>query len=41
VGAGSIVTKDIPENGFALGTPAKIVGTRETYEAKKEKYLKG
>jgi acetyltransferase-like isoleucine patch superfamily enzyme len=25
IGAGSVVTKDIPENMIAVGTPAKVV----------------
>jgi maltose O-acetyltransferase len=29
IGAGSIVTKDIPPNSIALGNPAKIVKTKE------------
>ena len=29
IGAGSTVTKDIPDNAIALGNPARIVGTRE------------
>lgn len=28
VGAGSVVTKDIPENSIAVGVPARIVGNR-------------
>ncbi len=30
IGAGSIVTKDIPSNSLALGTPAKVVRTLES-----------
>lgn len=33
IGAGSIVTKDIPENMIAVGNPAKII--RSIYEGKK------
>lgn len=29
VGAGSVVTKDIPENAIVVGTPAKIIKFRE------------
>ncbi len=28
VGAGSVVTKNIPDNAIALGIPAKVVGSR-------------
>lgn len=28
IGAGSVVTKDIPDNAIAMGVPAKVVGTR-------------
>lgn len=28
IGAGSVVTSDIPENSIAVGNPARIVGTR-------------
>ena len=28
IGAGSVVTKDIPDNAIAMGTPARIVGHR-------------
>ena len=28
IGAGSVVTKDIPDNAIAVGTPARIVGHR-------------
>lgn len=32
IGAGSIVTKDIPENSIVMGTPAKVVKQRFTQE---------
>ena len=32
IGAGSIVTKDIPENVIAAGVPAKIIGNLTNYE---------
>lgn len=33
VGAGAVVTKDIPENAIAVGVPAKVVGTRPGKQA--------
>lgn len=30
VGAGAVVTKDIPPNSIAVGTPAKVIGQRTT-----------
>ncbi len=29
VGAGSVVTKDVPANAIAVGVPARVVGSRE------------
>lgn len=37
IGAGSIVTKDIPSNTVAVGVPARVISTIESY---KEKALK-
>ena len=34
VGAGSVVTKDIPDNSVVVGSPAKIVGTYDSYVEK-------
>lgn len=31
IGAGAIVTKDIPSNSIAVGVPARVVSTREKY----------
>ena len=31
IGAGSIVTKDIPDNSVAVGVPAKVIKTVEEY----------
>lgn len=30
VGAGSVVTRDIPANAIAVGSPARVVGSRDT-----------
>ncbi len=35
IGAGSIVTKDIPPNTVAAGVPAKVIMTLDEYEKKK------
>lgn len=37
IGAGAIVTKDIPENSIAVGSPARVIKTIDEY---KEKALK-
>lgn len=37
IGAGSIVTKDIPSNSIAVGAPAKVVMTLEEYYQKRLK----
>ena len=34
IGAGSIVTKDIPSNSIVAGVPAKIISTKEKYIVK-------
>lgn len=31
VGIGSVILKDVPENGIAVGNPAKIIGSVERY----------
>lgn len=36
IGFGSIVTKDIPANSVAVGTPAKVVSTLEQYYNKRK-----
>lgn len=34
IGAGSVVTRDIPDNSVAVGNPAKIIGTFDKLEEK-------
>lgn len=34
IGAGSVVTKDIPDNAVAIGVPAKVVSSFDDYQAK-------
>lgn len=36
IGAGSIVTKDIPENGVYVGNPAKYICSMDAYLEKEE-----
>jgi len=36
IGFGSIVTKDIPENSVAIGTPAKVICTIDEYYEKRK-----
>jgi len=38
IGAGTVVTKEIPPGKFVLGNPGKIIGTRKEYEEKKRRY---
>ncbi len=34
IGAGSIVTKDIPDNTIAVGSPARVIKTIDEYKEK-------
>ena len=49
IGAGAVVTRDIPDNSVAVGIPAKVISTTEQYAEKclinqkaynKEEYLR-
>ena len=41
IGAGSIVTKDIPSNSIAVGIPARVISTKEKYISKVEAAKRG
>ena len=41
IGAGSIVSKDIPDNSIAVGVPAKVVNTTECYLEKIKDVMAG
>ena len=40
IGAGSVVTKDIPDNSIAVGNPAKVIGNVEQFEKQRRLYSK-
>lgn len=40
VGAGSVVTKDIPDDSIAVGNPARVVGTYSDFEKKNQELIK-
>ncbi|MDE5413799.1 acyltransferase [Alkalihalobacterium chitinilyticum] len=40
VAAGSIVTKDIPENSIVAGNPARIIGKTSEYIKKQKEFMK-
>jgi len=40
VAAGSVVTKDVEEEEFVMGVPARKIGTRDMYEEKKLRYTR-
>lgn len=39
IGSGSVVTKDIPSNSVAVGNPAKVISSYESYISKKHSEL--
>lgn len=39
IGAGAVVTKDIPDNSIAVGNPAKVIGTFDAYIEKHKNAL--
>lgn len=39
VGAGSVVTRDIPDNSVAAGNPAKVIGTYDAFLEKHRKQM--
>ncbi len=41
VGAGTVVTRDVPENSVVVGVPARLIGSRASYDEKRRAYEKG
>ena len=39
IGAGSVVTHDIPDNCVAVGNPARVIGSTDDYIKKQKNYL--
>lgn len=39
IGAGSVVTKDIPEDSVAVGNPAKVICTYDEYMSKQRSLM--
>lgn len=40
IGAGAVVTKDIPDNSVAVGNPAHVIGSYSDYISRSQKELK-
>jgi acetyltransferase-like isoleucine patch superfamily enzyme len=40
IGMGSLITKDVPQNTFVMGSPAKIHYSRKKYDKKREAWNK-